>query len=95
MKYQITYLIVAAGLIFFSCETKINPTLQSADPILVVDAWITNKPETQTILLSKHNRILIMHCHPLRVELLLRSPIPIIRCTHSMNLSRAFIVGSL
>ena len=53
MKYQITYLIVAAGLIFFSCETKINPTLQSADPILVVDAWITNKAEAQTILLSK------------------------------------------
>ncbi|MBX2966927.1 MAG: DUF4249 domain-containing protein [Cyclobacteriaceae bacterium] len=40
-------------VILFSCETEINPTLQYAEPVLVVDAWINNKPEPQVIKLTK------------------------------------------
>lgn len=36
-----------------SCETVIDPTLQTAEPILVVDAWVNNKPEPQVIRLTK------------------------------------------
>lgn len=44
----------AIGLIMFSsCETIIDPNLESAEPILVVDAWINNKQETQLIKLTK------------------------------------------
>ena len=35
-----------------SCEDVIHPTLQSAVPVLVVDAWINGKNETQIITLS-------------------------------------------
>jgi hypothetical protein len=36
----------------FSCEDVIHPTLQNAAPILVVDAWINDRSETQVITLS-------------------------------------------
>ena len=36
-----------------ACETTINPELQSASPLLVVDAWLTAQPKEQVILLSK------------------------------------------
>jgi hypothetical protein len=54
MKRTITslILIVIASGIFVSCEDIINPTLQSADPVVVVDAWISNLPGTQTISLT-------------------------------------------
>jgi hypothetical protein len=42
---------IFAGILF-SCEDKINPTLEKADPILVVDAWINNLAGEQTIALS-------------------------------------------
>ncbi len=38
--------------VLISCEDKINPSLEKADPLLVVDAWINNLPSEQTILLS-------------------------------------------
>lgn len=41
------------SIILFSCETVIDPTLQNAEPILVVDAWVNNKPEPQVIKLTK------------------------------------------
>lgn len=41
------------GLFFLSCEKVIDPTLQSASPVLVVDAWINNKPEKQVVLLTQ------------------------------------------
>jgi hypothetical protein len=52
-KIVYTLLIVAtiAGLI--SCEDVVNPTLEEAEPMYVVDAWITNTPGTQTILLTR------------------------------------------
>ncbi len=46
-------LFVSSALSLFSCETKINPELESAVPVLVVDAWLTNKPGNQTIILTK------------------------------------------
>jgi Domain of unknown function (DUF4249) len=39
-------------LIMFSCEETINPTLQQASPVYVVDAFITNKLDTQVIDLT-------------------------------------------
>lgn len=44
---------MAVGVVFFSCETVINPTLQNASPVLVVDAWINDKLEKQTVLLTQ------------------------------------------
>jgi hypothetical protein len=34
---------------FIQCTDEIDPDLESADPIVNVDAWLTNKPGTQTI----------------------------------------------
>lgn len=39
-------------MLFFSCEKVINPELQQADPVLVIDAWITNKPEPQLVKIT-------------------------------------------
>ncbi len=36
-----------------SCEDVIHPQLESAPPILVVDAWINNRPETQVVILTQ------------------------------------------
>lgn len=44
--------MVITGLLFASCEEVINPELQYADPVLVVDAWINNKVEDQVIRLT-------------------------------------------
>jgi hypothetical protein len=46
-------IIFVLAAVLFSCETKINPVLQSAEPILVVDAWVNNKPGNQIITLTK------------------------------------------
>lgn len=51
MKYGLTLVAFASGLLF-SCEKTINPELQNAEPVLVIEAWITNKFEKQTIQLS-------------------------------------------
>src|SRR3954467_4160061 len=40
-------------LLLSACENTISPTLEQADPILVVDAWINSKPERQVIMLSQ------------------------------------------
>jgi hypothetical protein len=48
------YLLVAALMIsLLACETVIDPRLEEAEPILAVDAWITNKPEPQVIKVMK------------------------------------------
>jgi hypothetical protein len=41
------------ALILSSCETTISPELEKVDPILVVDAWINNKPGNQVISLTQ------------------------------------------
>lgn len=40
------------SILTMSCEDKINPALENAAAILVVDAWLNNKPEPQEISLS-------------------------------------------
>ncbi len=54
-NYKITSLLVTliGGLTFLACEDKINPTLERAAPVLVVDAWINNLPQAQTIVLTQ------------------------------------------
>ncbi|MDZ4715153.1 MAG: DUF4249 domain-containing protein [Cytophagales bacterium] len=46
---------MSAGLVFSlgACEDIINPTLQPASPMLVVDAWLTNRPEPQVISITR------------------------------------------
>lgn len=55
-KYKFLFpssvLIVLIGLFLLSCEQVINPTLQSASPVLVVDGWVNNKLEKQLIKLT-------------------------------------------
>ena len=50
---QNIFALLITIIIMTSCEDKINPTLEKADPVLVVDAWINNKPEDQVITLTK------------------------------------------
>ncbi|HTJ50946.1 MAG TPA: DUF4249 domain-containing protein [Cyclobacteriaceae bacterium] len=45
--------IALVSITFLGCETIIHPKLESADPVLVVDAWLTNKSDTQTVILTK------------------------------------------
>ncbi|MEM8895763.1 MAG: DUF4249 domain-containing protein [Bacteroidota bacterium] len=45
--------IILAIFTLMSCEDEIFPTLNTNDPVIVVDAWITNKPEPQTIRLTR------------------------------------------
>lgn len=47
------FLLTTIAAVFTSCEDKINPKLEHADPVLVVDAWINNKPEDQVVILTK------------------------------------------
>lgn len=44
--------VVIVGLMLSACEFQINPELEQAERVLVVDAWITNKPEPQEIILT-------------------------------------------
>ncbi|MFM8742863.1 MAG: DUF4249 family protein, partial [Cytophagales bacterium] len=54
MKYfKNISLAILLALVFAACETIINPELKNAEPLLVVYAWITNKPGAQTIVLSQ------------------------------------------
>jgi len=53
MKTIAKIFILFSTLTFLACETIIDPNLQPAAPVLVVDAWITNKPEPQVIKLMK------------------------------------------
>jgi hypothetical protein len=46
------FFLTLIGLAVAACETVINPELNSAEPLLVVDAWVNNKPGAQTIILS-------------------------------------------
>jgi hypothetical protein len=48
--YILLSLVVAT--LIWSCEDTINPELEQADPVVVVDAWINNKPGRQIIKLT-------------------------------------------
>jgi hypothetical protein len=54
MKNTINYIALLFGVFFFwSCEDVIDIELPTSDPVVVIDAWITDKPETQTIKVLK------------------------------------------
>ena len=46
---QLAIILFLGSLVLASCETVIDPDLQKADPELVVEAWLTNKPGDQVI----------------------------------------------
>src|SRR5580704_11826301 len=50
-KTHILFSILGA-FVLGACEETIHPTLQSANPVLVVDAFITNKTDTQRVVLT-------------------------------------------
>ena len=51
MKRLLYSLLIISGFTL-ACEDEINPQLEQAEALLVVDAWINNKAETQTIHLN-------------------------------------------
>ena len=53
MKYSKLFLLASLVMLAFSCEDVIEVDLADGDRQLVVDAWINNKPETQTIRLTR------------------------------------------
>ncbi|MGB3465184.1 MAG: DUF4249 domain-containing protein, partial [Cyclobacteriaceae bacterium] len=46
--YAIAVLVVVS-----SCEDVINPTLPDADPVLVIDAWVSNEEVPQSIFVTR------------------------------------------
>jgi hypothetical protein len=51
MKRLLFVTLLFSGLMM-ACEDEITPSLEEAEALLVVDAWINNKPEVQTIHLN-------------------------------------------
>ncbi len=50
---RIIYFLFLGSAIFYSCEDVINPQLESAEPVLVIDAWINNLPDSQRVILTR------------------------------------------
>jgi hypothetical protein len=55
MKSISIYILVfvSASFLLFSCDEVIDPTLEKADPVLVIDAWLNNAAGDQTITLTQ------------------------------------------
>ena len=53
MKRTLSPLLYAMLLLLAACEDRIFPELPDGPPSLVVDAWINNKAETQTIRITR------------------------------------------
>src|SRR5258707_10641803 len=51
MKRNYVELLFFFAILVSGCDTVIHPTLQPADPVYVVDAFINDKPEAQVIRL--------------------------------------------
>lgn len=49
MKHILYLLILGVAILFSACEEVIDPTLESASPVVVFDAWISDKPGPQEI----------------------------------------------
>jgi hypothetical protein len=47
------FFFLAVGAVLSACETIIEPDLEDAAPVLVVDAWLTNESKTQQIVLAQ------------------------------------------
>ena len=45
-------MLISTASWLFACEDEIAPTLEGADAIAVIDAWITNKPGDQLIKIT-------------------------------------------
>jgi len=45
--------VFTLSVAFYSCEDVIDPELEDAQPILVIDAWLNNTPGTQQIKLMR------------------------------------------
>jgi len=50
---SIVFVILFSTLLFYSCDEVINPELEEASPVLVIDAWLNNAPGTQQILITR------------------------------------------
>ncbi len=48
-----TLFFVGASALMLGCEEVINPNLQEAAPVMVVDAWVNDLPQTQTIIITR------------------------------------------
>jgi hypothetical protein len=55
MKSILLYILVFVSTSFFllSCDDVIDPTLEKADPVLVIDAWLNNAAGEQQITLTR------------------------------------------
>ena len=48
-----TLILFVSSIAFVACEDIISPTLEKANPVLAVDAWINDKNETQIVRLTE------------------------------------------
>lgn len=53
MKFRQHIFLYVFLLTLVSCEDVIHPTLEPAEPVLVVDAWLTDLPGDQQIILTQ------------------------------------------
>ena len=54
MKFAIKYILLLFGITsLWSCEDVIQIDLPESAPVVVIDAWLNNKPETQKIQVLK------------------------------------------
>ncbi|MEQ9414978.1 MAG: DUF4249 domain-containing protein, partial [Cyclobacteriaceae bacterium] len=51
--FIMTVSVLSVGILFSSCEDEISPELEKADPILVIDAWLTDQPGNQVIKITE------------------------------------------
>lgn len=51
--FRISVSMLVVSILFSSCEDEISPELEKADPILVIDAWLTDQPGNQVITITK------------------------------------------
>lgn len=52
MNIRILLFVLTISMLAIACEDTIDVDLDEADPVLVVDAWINDKPEDQIIRLT-------------------------------------------
>ncbi len=51
--YYLLFFVLSSFIIFSSCDEIIDPVLEEASPVLVIDAWLNNAPGSQKIFLSR------------------------------------------
>jgi hypothetical protein len=52
-RFSLLWIIFSTAIFFYSCEEVINPELEEASPVLVIDAWLNNAPGLQRIKLMR------------------------------------------